>query len=185
MTQEQNPGTGRTTSCPVPSGSRSGVPWICVYTKPQLEHQALWHLRNQGFPAYLPLHVERVARVEKIVPIFPRYMFAQPLDDGSWSPMRSTRGVASVLRTPSGEARCVPQVVIDTLLAACAPNLVIYHEEVVIKVNDALRVVSGPFSDLVGLCKRTIKDRIWLLLEVMGRPVEVSVSRDSVELVGA
>jgi hypothetical protein len=34
---------------------------------------------------------------------------------------------------------------------------------------------------MVGICQRKLRDRIWLLIDVMKRPVEISVTLDMVE----
>jgi len=117
--------------------------------------------------------------------IFPRYLFVQ---DYPWRVVRTAGGeeIGRVMVAPATYAPLVvPDAAMRGLFAQCAPNGVIYPGEVEFQMNALLRVMSGPFSDLIGIYKRKMKDRIWLLLEVMGRPIEVSMPRDSVELVGA
>ncbi len=166
----------------VPCGSNPDAPWLCIYTKPQAEIVALQHLRHQSFPAYLPLHLATLAnRQTRVDPLFPRYLFAQP-HNGSWSAIRSTRGIASVLTAPDGSAREVPPSAIDRLLAQCAPNGIIYPvEPMKITPGDTLRAIAGPFAELAGICTRTARDRVWLLLEIMGRSMEVAFAKDSLE----
>jgi len=160
-------------------GSNTATPWLCVYTKPCGERTALEHLRNQSFPAFLPLHVEPNDRQQRIVPIFPRYLFAQPFE-GSWSAIRSTRGVSGVLRTPTGEAQEVPRRAIERLLALCAEDGVIYPRPAAeIKPGDKLTPLSGPFAELAGICSRAKGSRIWLWLQIMGAPREIEFSRDA------
>lgn len=166
---------------PRPCGSHSDAPWLCVYTKPNAEREALQHLRQQSFPTYLPLHVDPADRQKRITPVFPRYLFAQPFA-GSWSAMVNTRGVSAVLRRPNGSAQVVPHSAVDLLLAQCAPNLVIYPaEQPEFHENDPLRITVGPFAELTGIFRRSTKDRVWLLLEILGRPTEIAVARNQLE----
>jgi transcription antitermination factor NusG len=182
MPDAELPGTERIDTRS-PCGSNPDAPWLCVYTKPQAEVEALQHLRRQSFPVYLPLHVDANDRQKRIVPIFPRYLFAQPFQ-GSWSAILGTRGVSAVLRKPGGAAQTVPRRAVQRLLAQCAPNLVIYPQEPdEIHPGDRLRAKEGPFAELAGICTRTARDRVWILLGIMGREVEVELPLVAVEAV--
>lgn len=175
-------GTGR---FPSACGSRPDAPWFCIWTKPSQERTALQELRQQGYPTYLPLWLRRVnLRETRIEPLFPRYLFAQPID-GLWASMRSTRGVSDVIRDPTGTPREVPTRAVQALLDQCAPNLVIYPPEPrVIRPGDtAVRALEGPLAGFSGICTKTTRDRVWLLLELLGRPTEVEFNRNAVEVV--
>ena len=73
--------------------------WLVVHTKPRLESEALLQLQRQGYQAYLPqMRVESVRRGkfdERLIPLFPRYLFVRSPEDPrqSWGPIRYTRGV--------------------------------------------------------------------------------------------
>jgi hypothetical protein len=79
--------------------------WYVVYTKPRQEDIALINLERQGYQCYLPkMRIERIRRKKAVVlsePMFPRYLFIR-LDSSeqgkSWSPIRSTLGVARLVR---------------------------------------------------------------------------------------
>jgi len=77
--------------------------WYLVYTKPRQEGLAQENLARQGYGVYLPrvrLMRKRQGRPVAIIePLFPRYLFIQ-LDTQSdnWGPIRSTFGVASLVR---------------------------------------------------------------------------------------
>lgn len=179
MTDAQSPGNERIEPRHKPSGSRSDAPWLCVYTKPQAEIEALQHLRRQGFPVYLPLFLSD----KRIEPLFARYLFAQP-SNGSWSAIVSTRGVASVLRKPDGSAREVPRLAVERLLGLCEINLVIYPPvPIQIDPGTALRVTTTAFAELTGICSRTRDDRVWILMKIMGADREVEFTRAQVELI--
>ena len=81
--------------------------WFTVYTKPRQERIALENLERQGFRCFLPMAVNpyqrRSARGQRIEPLFPRYLFLNAVaDQQSLGPVRSTRGVATLVRAPGG-----------------------------------------------------------------------------------
>jgi transcriptional antiterminator RfaH len=76
--------------------------WLLAYTKPRQETLAEENLRRQGFEVICPqLRVQKLRRrkwtwVEE--PLFPRYLFVGAADQQSRAPVRSTVGVASLVR---------------------------------------------------------------------------------------
>lgn len=170
-----------TERCFVSSGRHSS-PWYCVWTKPNQERMALTNLTEAGFPSFLPLHAHKWSnRQIRIDPLFPRYLFAQPNDDGQWSPMLHQRGVAGLLRL-QGLPRHVPAEVIATLQAQCSDDGVIWPPDpIMLRVAQPARVTQGPFAEFIGVCARTARDRVWLLLDLMGRQTEIGFAREAVE----
>ena len=165
-------------------GRMEDRPWFCVWTKPNQERLANHELRAFGFPTYLPLHVPERSRSGLIELLFPRYLFAQPNDDGQWVKMLFQRGVANVLRNPMGRPKVVPTDIVDQFLSQCAPNGIIYPPEPeMLHVKQPGRVTMGPFAEFTGICSRAAKDRVWLLLSVMGRQTEIGFARNAVEVV--
>lgn len=170
----------------VPCGSRSGTPWFCFIAKPGEHTRAIINLRQQGFPAWLPEHEVVLAnRQRRIEPLFGRYGFVQfDQHADAWGPILHTRGVAGLLKRPTGMPAQVPQAAVDVLLSQCAPNGVIYQTADIDAIREGAncRLVSGPMSGLIGICKRRTQERVWLLMEIMGRQTEVEVKRPAVEL---
>jgi transcription antitermination factor NusG len=89
---------------PAPCGC-NGARWTVVTVWPQADRYAASNLRRQGFVAFLPLTTvmrrDRVLptlrhRVE--VPLFSGYLFVQHDPRDSWTPIRTTPGVRSMLR---------------------------------------------------------------------------------------
>lgn len=168
-----------------PYNHRPGVPWHCVYSKPQSEVLAEVQLRQQGFVAWFPMESRRLsARQSKIAPLFPRYGFVQFDHDEKWGPIVNTRGVTELLRSPSGKPLDVPDGVMVALMEQCAPNGVIYPAEPrEVQRGDRGQVIVGPFASFAGICTRTSRERVWLLLAIFGSR-EVVFERAAVELVG-
>ena len=169
-----------------PCGSRSG-PWICAVAHINREIEAETELRRQDYPVYLPQHSVTLSNRQRVIqPLFRRYLFLQPHPDGSWSSARSTRGIAAVLRHVGGAAQLVPESILAALWRQCAANGVIYPPEPkTIAAGDRIRIASGPLADLDGICSRTAKDRVWVLLSILGRAAEVEFPASNLEVYNA
>jgi transcription antitermination factor NusG len=175
---------GLSTVLEVPEAcGRYPLPWHCVWTKPNQERLADNELRIAGFPTYLPLHMHiKADRSGSIQPLFPRYMFAQPTEDGQWVKMLFQRGIAGVLRNSHGTPKTVPSEAVEALLSQCAPNRVIYPPEPrTLLAARPGRITTGPFAEFTGICSRTTSDRVWLLLNMLGSEREVGFARNAVE----
>jgi transcriptional antiterminator RfaH len=165
------------------SCGRLNAPWHCVWTKPRQEHIAARELEAAGFPVFFPLYGARRA---EYVPMFRRYGFAQPNEDGQWVMMLHTRGVANLIRNPLGTPKIVPQRAINDLFAQCSPNGVIYEPDPRLpRKGEAVRVLEGPLTGFSGICARTSTERVWLLLTLLGRQTEVGFTHKAVEAAGA
>jgi transcription antitermination factor NusG len=119
----------------------------------------------------------------KINPIFPRYLFVQAY---RWNVVRDAgrQELGRVITSPTtGKPLSLPPGALDVLLAQCAPNGVIYPAEPrAVRRQDHVRVLAGPLADFHGICERTTRDRVWVLLTVLGRPSSVEFRRENVAL---
>ena len=100
-----------------------GQVWYLVHCKPNGEQLALRNLKNQDFPAFLPLQKltrrKGTAFQTRLRPLFPGYMFvAQDPTAGQWRQINNTRGVARLVRL-GAEATPVPQTIMHQLFARC------------------------------------------------------------------
>lgn len=156
------------------------MPWSVVYTGPGLERAAEHRVRQEGFAGWLPLENRRLPdRSWAIRPIFSRYMFVQ-----SYPWLRVMRPgevqLGVVLTDPAHRPLLVPGEVMAGLFAQCAPNGVIYPPEPrEVRRKDKVTIEEGPLKGFSGICQRTSRDRIWVLLATLGETV---VRRGQVEL---
>ncbi|KAF0284013.1 transcription/translation regulatory transformer protein RfaH [Spiribacter roseus] len=161
--------------------------WYAIYCKPREDERAELHLDHQAFEVFRPKHrvrrKRRGAMTTLIESLFPRYLFIH-LDDVSqnWAPIRSTRGVAGMVRW-GDHVPPVPQPVIDCLRrnvdeVGCIPTPQADYQK-----GDRLVIQEGAFAGHEGLFYgRRGEDRVMLLLEVMKQPQtmvfpEASVAR--------
>lgn len=147
--------------------------WYLAYTKPKGEVRAHQNLLCQGYLVQLPL-VRMVARRKvALEPLFPRYIFFQPSSpQQSLSPARSTLGVSSIVRFGMKLA-----VLSDEHCAAIMAYSRAQQEGDVGSLLDAqgirpgkkVLIRSGAFEGLEGLVSMVAKDRVMVLMSLLGK----------------
>ncbi|MFQ5957931.1 MAG: transcription termination/antitermination protein NusG [Alphaproteobacteria bacterium] len=161
--------------------------WYVVHAQRNCESRADHHLRRQGFETYVPRYAKRrrhARRIETVAaPLFPGYLFVRmDLLRARW---RSVNGTVGIIRLVcQGEHPiAVPEGIVENLRAHEDESGL--HSPASLMVLDRgarLRIVGGAFDDHVGVYERMSADeRIVLLLNVLGREVEVKLPIDAVE----
>ena len=160
--------------------------WYLVYTKPRAERVAVENLLRQGYEVYLPVmrQFRRRAgrRVTAITPMFPRYLFIHlSTDMDNWSPIRSTRGVASLVQFGQRPGRVPPGLVTHLRAHEDESGIqVISGDEY--RAGSAVRMVEGGLKGFEGVyLARNSRDRVVVLLDIMGRHTRATVSAASIE----
>ena len=147
--------------------------WYVAYTKPKQELIAQDNLLRQNYNVRLPL-VRKIARRKvTLEPLFPRYIFLQPSTaEQSLSPVRSTTGVSSIIRfgmelAVLPEGTC--QRIMDFAEAQQQGGLESLLSLQGIEVGDKVLIKSGPFAGLEGLVSAIAKDRVLVLMSLLGK----------------
>jgi transcriptional antiterminator RfaH len=139
-------------------------------------------LQAQGFKTYLPRirktvrHARRMTTVE--APAFPRYLFIiLDLGRDRWSSVSSTVGVSSLICCNDRPVP-VPAGIVETIIRQSNDDLV--RLDANLMVGEKVRVLLGPFADLVGSLER-LDDagRVRVLLELMGTVVPIATHRSA------
>jgi transcriptional antiterminator RfaH len=168
------------------TGQAESKKWYLVYSKPRQEGVASENLERQGFETYLPRIRQPRRRVNRRVlvvePMFPRYLFIY-LDahHDNWAPIRSTLGVSAVVRfgpypTP------VPNDLVDALRAREDEEGIQDLPPPELKHGEPLRIAEGAMAGYEGIfLARSGKDRVLVLLDIMGRQARVEVGQDAIE----
>lgn len=161
--------------------------WFVVHTQPLKETVAQQHLAEQGFEAYLPQYkkTRRHARKvdEVLAPLFPRYLFIGiDLEVDQWRSVLGTRGVSYLLMTDSQPA-VVPSRIIEALKnQETNEGLVPLNSMALFTKGDKIRVLEGAFKEYVAVFeKMDDKQRVQLLLNCLGREVNISLPSYAVE----
>jgi len=158
--------------------------WLCQ-TQPRQEFMAAAHLARQKYQCLVP-HVMKVVRharttSERQRPLFPGYVFVSA--EGGFVGARSingTRGVSRLVAFDAHGPAVVPPSVIRDFLSKCDESGLIIKPPSV-EIGDHVNAISGP---LAGIVARVIglpeRDRVQVLLEMMGQHVKTTLSLTSV-----
>ncbi len=168
--------------------------WYVVHAKPRQEALALEHLERQGYEVWLPRAcVTRRLRgqwVERVEPLFPRYLFLHAdVDVTDISPVRSTRGCSTVVRM-AGKPAVVPDAVVEWLMASADAESGLHRigrsVQTRLKPGEKVRVIEGPFEGAEGLLE-SVKgaERAVVLLKVLAESARVTVPVAQLSVVSA
>jgi len=160
--------------------------WYLIHSKPRQEVSAREQLQRQGYETYLPIipvrRKKRGRTVSENGPMFPRYLFIHLSDKtDDWGPIRSTIGVANLVRFAHSPAR-VP----DNLIAALKQREDSAGVQIQVKTGfepgDKVRIEEGPFEGYEAIFQaHTSNDRIILLLQIAEKQISLKLDESLVE----
>ena len=148
--------------------------WFVVRTKARQEGRAMNHLQEQGFKVYCP-QIPQYNVLKEVAGkqlLFPGYCFVES-GKRSVSSIRSTPGVIAIVSFgPEGKPALVSAGVLDeirrveTFYGEKSPGL---------QSGDVVSLMGGPLKGLQGIYSKRSKDRVEVLLIVLGRQQRVLV----------
>ena len=161
--------------------------WYLVVTKPQSEFKAQENLLRQGYETYLPLvqtsHRRNGKNIKRTNAFFPRYLFIRldkEMDD--WSPIRSTIGVAGMVRF-GGLPAVVPENMIINLKKNENELGLQSFEKKKLKVGDKVEIIDGVFEGYKAIYQKMKNaDRVSVLLDIVGKNTQVILSVNELEI---
>ncbi len=171
------------TASPVPT---EGDNWYVVHTHPNAEPRALAHVLHQGFEAYLPRYLKRRSHARRTdwvrAPLFPRYLFVRMNPDVSrWRALHSTVGVSHLVCHGDRPTPIPDPIVDDIRRHEDAKGNVVIGARAALNKGDRVRITEGAMADHVGVFDvPSDTDRVFLLLELLGRQVRVRVPLSAV-----
>jgi transcriptional antiterminator RfaH len=160
--------------------------WYLVYCKPRQESVARENLTRQGYETYLPcmrdVRRRQGKRVSLIAPMFPRYLFIHlNRETDNWAPIRSTLGVVSVVRFGRTAASVPDDLLVMLRSREDAQGIQILPVEEY-KSGSRVRITQGGFAGYEGIFQAaTGRDRVTVLLDVLGRKARATVDSASIE----
>jgi transcriptional antiterminator RfaH len=163
------------------SQRQSLLRWFLVLAKASGEEVARANLARQGYAVYCPRLLRRKLYrgryAERVVPLFPRYLFVQ-LDTScqALAPVRSTLGIVDIVRFGSKPA-LVPDSIVEDLRgrADVATGLHRLHAQA-LEHGAAVSVIGGVFAGLDGIFEREAgEQRVVVLLRLLGQETAVRV----------
>jgi transcriptional antiterminator RfaH len=150
--------------------------WYVAQTQPNAESKAVAHLGRQGFATYLPRYLKRRRHARRVdvvsAPLFPRYLFIE---------IDTTIGVSRLVCTGDTPTPVSNQVV--TLLKGREDpaGFIQLDHQPQFRVGDKIRILDGVFCDCLGLYDgMSDRDRVTILLDLLGRKVRVQVDAEAV-----
>tara|TARA_B110000444_G_scaffold19703_1_gene16440 strand:+ start:1534 stop:2082 length:549 start_codon:yes stop_codon:yes gene_type:complete len=155
--------------------------WVLIYTKARQEKKANENLQRQGFKTFLPLiaSTNKNCESKSLVPVFPRYIFAQiNLEFDNWTSINSTYGVSHIVMF-SDKFSSIPTNIIQSIQNKLDQTGT-FKEHVSIvdyQKGDLLSIKEGQFAgvDAIFLSKRS-KDRVRLLLKLLNTSVIAEIT---------
>jgi transcriptional antiterminator RfaH len=151
--------------------------WFVVYSKPRKEEFARFHLQLKGLDVFLPLLLlpKSGKMRERLVPLFPNYLFVKMrfFEESQyvvWSP-----GVKRIVSF-DGVPAPMDDKIIDFLMARTNSQGVIVARSK-LKAGQEVQITGGPFEGLVGIIEEPpdAKGRVKVLIDLLRRQVRVNV----------
>ncbi|MDT3378330.1 transcriptional activator RfaH [Labrys neptuniae] len=164
-----------------------GQRWYVVQTRARSEETARFNLENQGFEVFLPRTLRTVLHARKrrtaFHALFPGYLFVRlDLERERWRSINGTIGVVQVVMG-SNLPLPVPEGVVETILTYVDAEGVARLDRDLAQ-GQTVRVTLGPFTESIGpLMRLDPNERARVLLEIMGRAVEINLPRRALEAV--
>ncbi len=161
--------------------------WYCARTKPKSEHIAAANLRkNLNLEVFHPrLRIEKATQrgaVRIVEPLFPCYIFVRCVIEDRIYEIKHSNGISSLVhfgyRVPKIEDSIIEEL--QECFEAEEPMMV----ENRLVPGDEISVVDGAFAGMRAFVLRNMpaRQRVQVLLDILGRPTPVEVDRCSIIL---
>jgi transcriptional antiterminator RfaH len=154
--------------------------WYLLMAKPREDARAEENLRNQGFCVFRPTVEVKGQRQS----LFARYLFIQlDAQNQNWAPIRSTRGVAGLVRFGQNWAR-VPAVLVEDLMSEDGQKRSQAQMDALsaLMPGDTLKVLEGGFMGSECLFKHLdAQGRVVVLMKIIGHWMEIALASHQVQ----
>tara|TARA_Y100001970_G_C14133729_1_gene803142 strand:+ start:842 stop:1348 length:507 start_codon:yes stop_codon:yes gene_type:complete len=155
--------------------------WICIYTNFREENLASASLSKIGCRIYFPRYKKVInharKKVEKILPLFPRYFFALKDKNFSLSDLNSARGLNKYISNEKGFPSSVDESVINFLKSREDSDGLIKINHKRFKTGDKIRITKGQFSSLYGIfSSENDEERAKIMMNFLGREHLLSIN---------
>ena len=160
--------------------------WFILQFKPNSHHQAIKNLTQQGFEVFLPLHDTTSRKLSRFIntskPLFPGYMFIRfNRAESKWHKINNTYGVSRLI-TFNSILKSIPTSFVESLMKRydLSGKLLPIQK---LKKGDQVTVLKGPFANFIASVEKYEADqRIWILMDLMGRKTKIITPSDALKL---
>jgi transcriptional antiterminator RfaH len=157
------------------------VCWYLIRTKAGREEAAEFNLLRQGYQVYYPRLLQPTRHrgnwIDQVASLFPRYLFLLLAPNQHLGPVRSTVGIANIVRFGYAYA-VVPTRIVEALRTQADPETGLHRlqKKSQLEPGSSVRIVAGVFEGLEGVFQRESGDeRVVLLLGLLGHNAQVEV----------
>jgi transcriptional antiterminator RfaH len=158
----------------------SSSAWYVIHTKPRQEDRADASLKTLGLETLNP-KVQPTLTCAYSMPLFPRYIFAHFHLEQMLRKVRWSRGVHNIVEFGGTPATIDGSTVelIRSRLTKCSPVVT----DSPFHIGARLRILEGPFRDLIGVFERQIQDkeRVMILLSYLDFHARLIVDKTALE----
>lgn len=161
--------------------ARSKNFWTAAQTHFGEEQRAAHHVEKQDFEYYLPEMLTATARGDRRELMFPGYIFVRVA--AHWRALASTKGIFRLFMCGESPTR-IPEHEIS-YLRSCEDERGFVQPLPPLSVGDRVlaREGAGAFEGALGVVREmTTRNRVLVLLNLLGRSVQVELDRKVVEL---
>ncbi|MGH7845097.1 MAG: transcription termination/antitermination protein NusG [Candidatus Binatia bacterium] len=158
--------------------------WYVVYSKPQKEEYAQFHLRAKRLTVFFPrlLLPDSAKKRRRLLPLFPNYLFVRmSVSSGEYSYALWSPGVSRIVSF-NGSPSAIDDGIVNFLMNQAN------HEGIIearsnLRSGQEVRITGGPFAGLIGIIQEppSARGRVKLLLKLLNRPTKVDVPLQFVE----
>jgi transcription antitermination factor NusG len=149
--------------------------WWVVQTESQREHSVRVLLMRAKYESYMP----RIKERSRIAPLFASYLFVRTTE--RWYPVRWTDHVVRLLMSGDQPAQ-LPEATITSIRKREVGGFVKLPSPPRLRKGQAVRVIRGSFEGQIAIHQgMSSKERVWVLLNLMGQKVPVELSGRDVE----
>jgi transcriptional antiterminator RfaH len=164
-------------------------PWFVVQLKPKSETIARRNLLQQGIHIFAPFEEFTVRKGSKLIntrnTLFPGYLFVSfDPEVFRWRAVNSTIGVSRLVSLAEDKPAQVPLDLIVGLMRRCDPSGKLLPPRF-LHCGDLVRVTNGPFVEFIGTVEHAgSNERIWILLDILGKNTRVAIKSEDLSLDG-
>jgi transcriptional antiterminator RfaH len=160
--------------------------WFILQFKSNSHHIAVKNLNRQGFETFLPLHEATSRRLSRFIntskPLFPGYMFIRfDRAESEWRKINNTYGVSRLI-TFNSILKSIPKIFVENLMSRydLSGNLLPVEK---LKKGDQVKILKGPLASFIATVEKYEDDqRIWVLMDLMGRQSKIQSTTDKLQL---
>jgi len=161
------------------------VYWACAQTAPQREAAAQHFLGLAGYRSYLPrlrlVRPRQGRKVETRPPLFPGYLFVWIVE--GWWAARWCPHVVRLIAAGDGPAH-VSAAVVDEIKSREVNGLIELSKPSGLRRGERVRILRGPFTGHLAIfADMKPRQRVEILLQLLGAVQRVELARDDIEVI--